>query len=392
MGKYKSPDGAVDKLVDYVKKHGKDRSWAELTKMFAPNCGSDWARDIMRVKGFNTTTNQFDVDNRVEFTKHKDNITRKERESRLLTRKIIELESEIDFITDFKQHSPKSFIINKPTTTKNHEATAAIQWSDWHVDEVVKPSTISGFNEYNPTIAQNRATKLFENTIKLVNTQRAGVIIKKLIIHLGGDLVTGWIHPEGMQTNSMTPQEGLFYAYDLHVSGIDYILKYGDFEEIWLIISRGNHGRVTPKMQYGNDYSTNNENITYKMLANHYKANPKIHFKIDDSELAYMEVYGKTLRFFHGWQIKFGGGIGGLTIPLYKSLHRWNANTPTFYNFMCDKHSYSNPTPDCVLNGSLIGFNAYALSHGFSNQPPMQSFTLIDSKRGITIKAPIFCE
>jgi hypothetical protein len=105
-----------------------------------------------------------------------------------------------------------------------------------------------------------------------------------------------------------------------------------------------------------------------------------------------MSVYGRTLRFFHGWQIKFNGGIGGLSIPLYKQIHRWNSNTPAYYNFMCDKHTLSYPTPDCVLNGSLIGFNPYALSHGFSYEPPRQSFTLLDSKRGVTIKAPIFCD
>jgi hypothetical protein len=58
---------------------------------------------------------------------------------------------------------------------------------------------------------------------------------------------------------------------------------------------------------------------------------------------------------------------------------------------MGDKHVYSNPTPDCQLNGSLVGYNAYALSHGFKYQRPIQSFTIIDSKYGVTIKAPIFC-
>lgn len=392
MGRYKSPEGAVEKLVAHVKKHGKDRSWSKLTKMFAPGLSDDWSRTELRRNGYNTTTKQFTVDKNIEYTKHANELSQYQSEKKDYVKKIIELEKDISFLSDFKKHSPKTFQIFAPNNTKNHEAVAITQWSDWHVDEVVKPSTVNGFNEYNPTVAENRAKKLFENTVKLINTQRAGVIIKKLIIHLGGDLVTGWIHPEGMQTNSMTPQEGLFFAHDLHIAGIDYLLKEGDFDEMFIVCSRGNHGRVTPKMQYSNDYSTNNENYTYKMLANHYKNNPKIKFQIDDAELAYINVYGKQLRFFHGWQIRFKGGIGGLTIPLYKALHRWDANIPAFYNFMADKHNYSRPTPQCVLNGSLVGFNAYALSNGFSFEPPRQSFTLLDSKRGITIKAPIFCE
>lgn len=392
MGAYKSPPGAADKLIEHIRKHGKDRSWSDLTKLYHPKGNGDWSRTIARSKGFNSTTNQFTIESKVEWTKHKAQNDIYRTESKNLVKKIIELEKDVSFLTDFKKHSPKTFLIHAPTTSKNHEAIAITQWSDWHVDEVVKPTTVNGFNEYNPTIAESRAKKLFENTIKLVNTQRAGVIIKKAIVHLGGDLVTAWIHPEGMQTNSMTPQQGLFFAYDLHVAGINYLLKYGDFDEIFIVCSRGNHGRQTPKMQFANDYSTNSENYTYKMLANEFKSNPKIKFQIDDAELAYMNVYGKQLRFFHGWQIKFKGGIGGLTIPLYKALHRWDANIPAYYNFMADKHNYSRPTPQCVLNGSLVGFNAYALSNGFSFEPPRQSFTLLDSKRGITIKAPIFCE
>ena len=392
MAAYKSPIGAVENLIAHLKKNGKDRSWADLTRLFNRKGKDDWARSMARLKGFNTTTNQFGIQEKVEYTRHHEiNRVQKDENNKLL-KKIIELERDVNFLTDFKKHTPSKFIIPPPTRKENHEATPIIQWSDWHVDEVVKPSTVNGFNEYNPAICEARAKNLFSNTIKLVNTQRTGVNIKRLVLHLGGDIVTAWIHPEGMQTNSMTPQEGVFFAFDLHRAGIQYLLKHGEFEKIYVVCSRGNHGRVTQKMQYANDYSTNSENYMYKMLANEFKNDARVIFQIDDAELAYMNIYDKPLRFFHGWQIRFQGGIGGLTIPLYKALHRWNANVPTYYNFMCDKHTYSSPTPDCTLNGSLIGFNAYALSNGFSFQPPLQSFTLIDSKRGITIKAPIFAE
>lgn len=332
------------------------------------------------------------VSDPVAYTKERIDAKQQQDQKASLVKKIISLENDVAFLTDFKKHKPKTFNIYAPSNSKKHEATAVTQWSDWHVDEVVKPSRVNGFNEYNPEIAEKRAKTLFENTIKLVNTQRTGVIIKRLIVHLGGDPITGWIHEENMQTNSMTPQEGIFFANDLHIAGFEYLLKYGDFDEIYVVCSRGNHGRVTKKMHYKNDSNTNNENYMYKMLAARFRGNSKIHFQIDDAELAYMSVYNNTLRFFHGWQIKFKGGIGGLTIPLFKALHRWDSNIQGFYNFMADKHNYSLPTPHCVLNGSLIGFSELALSWGFKFEPAQQSFTLLDSKRGVTIKAPIFCE
>jgi len=392
MPSYVATKKQIEKLLAHLRTKGKDMSWTQLSRKFCPQGGGDWARSIARSKGFDTNMGEFTIPNKIEYTKHKEMFRASGQENAKLVKKIIELERDISFLTDFKKHKTKNILIQQPKNNKNHEATAVVQWSDWHVDEVVLPSVVNGLNEYNPRIAEERAKNLFQNTIKLVNTQRAGVVIKNAIIHLGGDIVTAWIHPEGMQTNSMTPQEGVFFAYDLHVAGIEYLLKYGEFDCIHIVCSRGNHGRVTMKMQYANDYSTNSENYMYKMLANRFKNNPKVKFQIDDAELSYITLYEKTLRFYHGWQIRFKGGIGGLTIPLYKSLHRWNANTPAFYNFMADKHSYSRPTPDCVLNGSLIGFNGYALSNGFAFEPPRQSFTLIDSKRGVTIKAPIFCE
>lgn len=392
MAAYKSPPGATEKLLAHLKQYGKDRSWDDLTLLFNPKGKGEWARSMARIKGFNTTTNQFQVQEKIEYTEYKQKATVQKEENSKLIKKVIELQRDLRFLDAFKKHTSTKFVIPPPTGKANHEATPIIQWSDWHVDEVVKPSTVNGFNEFNPEICEARAKNLFSNTIKLINTQRTGVIIKRLVLHLGGDIVTAWIHPEGMQTNSMTPQQGVFFAFDLHRAGIQYLLKHGEFEQIYIVCSRGNHGRVTHKMQYGNDYSTNSENYMYKMLANEFKSEKRVVFQIDDAELAYMNIYGKQLRFFHGWQIRFQGGIGGLTIPLYKALHRWNANVPTYYNLMCDKHTYSSPTPDCTLNGSLIGFNAYALSNGFSFQPPLQSFTLLDSKRGITIKAPLFCQ
>ena len=45
-----------------------------------------------------------------------------------------------------------------------------------------------------------------------------------------------------------------------------------------------------------------------------------------------------------------------------------------------------------ISNGSLIGYNAFAVKIGASYEPPRQAFCLIDSKRGKTGVFPIFVE
>lgn len=394
MASYKASLEETNKLIDHLKNNGKDRSWAELTKLIIPNkkVGEDWSRSIARMKGFNTTTNQFEALQRVVFTKEKQANSQRLTQSNELIKRIIELEKDIELLSAVKMHTPARFDVPMPQANKKNEATAIVQFSDWHVDEVIEFQSTNGMNEFNKEIARKRAIKLSENTVKVLDSQRSAVDIHTVVLHLGGDSIGGYIHPELQQTNSMSPLQGIFYAKDLIVNSIEYLMAHGNIKNLVVVTSRGNHPRLTPKMQYANDYSMNLETFLYWSLQDYFKHDKRIAFKIEQSELAYITVYDKILRFFHGHQIRFQGGIGGLTVPLYKAIHRWNANIKAYYNFMCDKHTYSTPTPDCQVNGSLVGYNAYAVSHGFAYQPPLQSFTLLDSKRGITIRTPIFCE
>lgn len=306
--------------------------------------------------------------------------------------KIQALEHELKISNAVREYTPDEIRIPKPANKSKGEATAFVQWSDWHVDEVVDSRTVNGMNSYNPEVAKKRALKLFENTIKLTNTQRHDIDIPHLVVHLGGDFIGGYIHDELQQTNSMSPLDGIFFSADLLTSGINYILNHGKFKSVKFICNVGNHGRLTKKMQFANGYSMNLETYLYKSLAHNYANEKSVQFIVPESEIAYIEVYNKNIRFYHGHQVKFKGGIGGISVPLYKAIHRWNANIHAYYNFMCDKHTYSTPTPDCQLNGSLKGFDAYAAGNGFSYQEPLQSFSLLDSRRGVTIKSKIFCE
>jgi len=383
-------------LLAHLEKFGKDRSWAELNKMFNPKGESnEWARNaykkhfVSKGKAIKTKAETNPLD-KVHETRTNLEKTHLRNQSSALAKRIIELENDLQLAFRIKNTPIQAFAV-KAITGKKNEGTAICQWSDWHVDEVVKKEVVNGLNEYNPEIAKQRAAKLFENTIKLINTQRSSIDIHTLVVQLGGDFIGGYIHPELQQTNSMSPIEGIFFARNLLASGIEFIKKQGQFKKIIFVCNRGNHGRLTPKMQFNNDYSMNLETMLFRSLAESYQ-NESVSFVIEESDCSYLSVYDRTLRFFHGHQVKSLGGIGGLTIPLYKQLHRWNDTMPAYYNFMCDKHVYSNPTPDCQVNSSLKGFDSYAASRGFKYQDAMQSFTLLDSKRGVTIKAPVFCQ
>ena len=54
---------------------------------------------------------------------------------------------------------------------------------------------------------------------------------------------------------------------------------------------------------------------------------------ISDGYWNYLDVFDKTVGFHHGDAVKFNGGIGGLTIPLMKYLHRANQQRRIDYSF-----------------------------------------------------------
>ena len=65
----------------------------------------------------------------------------------------------------------------------------------------------------------------------------------------------------------------------------------------------------------------------------------------------------------------------------------WQEKSPEIVYDLEVENDHSYTVNGFTVHNSLKGYDAFAVSHGFSFQPPLQSFTLLDSKRGITIKA-----
>lgn len=274
----------------------------------------------------------------------------------------------------------------------SNEATAIVQISDGHFGKVIVPSTVNGLNEYNPDIAKKRMLKCAENTIKLIRKEREDVKIDNLVLILGGDfLENSQLHNHSEMTTSMSPMEETLFSRDVLHKYIRTVCEYGNFKKIAIACTRGNHSRITHRMVASVDYRMNYETILYSILKDDF-SREKIEWTIPDSEVAEVEVYDKMIRIVHGHQIKFQGGVGGLTVPLNKYVMRMDQIKKAFYNFVHHYHNLSYPTVRTTVNGSIVGYDPYAMSIGCTYEPPMQSFQLLDSKWGMTIKAPIFCD
>ncbi len=274
-----------------------------------------------------------------------------------------------------------------PTANTKSEATAIWLASDWHVAEKVSRGQTNGINEYNPEISKARGEQFFVHAVKLTKMMGRDVPIKKVILALLGDFITGHLHSQNVETNYLAPVEETLYAQSIIASGIEYVLKNTDYDLI-IPCASGNHGRTTKFSEFGSENGHSHEFFMYCTLREHFKNNKRVHFIISEGAHTYLEVYGRQIRFLHGHDIKYSGGVGGITIPVNKAIAQWDKAKPAYLT--CFGHFHQKfDGGNFLANGSLIGYNAYALSIKASAEPPAQQLCLIDSVRGKTGVWPI---
>lgn len=270
------------------------------------------------------------------------------------------------------------------------EATAVILYGDWHADEEVLPKKIQGLNKFNLEIAKQRAESSFVNAVRLINITKKDTDINNIVIGLLGDFFSGSIHEELLEQNQLGPMDAVLFVQKLLISGVEYMLKNTTCN-LTIPCVVGNHSRITEKTRMTMENEHSLEYLMYHNIAQYFEKEERVKFVISDGDVLYIDVYNKKLRFIHGHQIKFGGGVGGVTIPLLKYIQRQDQIIKADYTCLGHYHNFKDGG-NFIMNGCLIGYNAYAQRFGASFETPRQAFFLIDKSRGKTIVAPIFTE
>ena len=118
----------------------------------------------------------------------------------------------------------------------------------------------------------------------------------------------------------------------------------------------------------------------YYVMRDHFAKNPRVKFQIAEGYHSYVTFFDKyVVRFHHGHQISYQGGVGGITVSVNKAIAQWNkarvADLDVFGHFHT-KFDGGN----FIANGSLIGYSAYAVSIKASYEKPSQTFFLVNKK------------
>lgn len=267
------------------------------------------------------------------------------------------------------------------------EATAVWVASDWHVEERVDPKVVLNLNEHGMAISRDRSEQFFRVGLRITNILAKDIEIKTIVLALLGDFITNNIHDELVEVNEVGPMHAMIHAQELIASGIQYVLDNSDYDII-IPCHSGNHARTTKTSQMGTENAHSLEYVMYLNLASWFRHEKRVKFHIADGFISYLDIYDFPIRFLHGHIIRYGGGIGGMTIPINKAIAAMDSVRQAYLTVMGHFHKYFDGG-NFVVNGSQIGYNAYAMSIKASFEKPKQAMFLIDKKRGKTMTCPI---
>lgn len=270
-------------------------------------------------------------------------------------------------------------------------ATVIVALSDWHVEERVDPATVNQLNDFDLDVCDRRIEELAERFSHLLEHERQLVPVDRVVVWLGGDFISGHIHPDTAEMAQLAPLAATRWAGERIRGFLDMVA--GIAAEVIVVTSSGNHGRSTEKLRVGTELDHSFEQDLYLRAAAEEK-NKNVRWQVGTGYLNYLDLDGFRVRFHHGHAIRYGGGVGGITIPTNKAIGAWNAVEHADLTVFGHWHQFSwMRAGKYVSNGSLIGHSAYATRIKAAYEPPCQSFIVIDhGRQEVTSAKPIFCD
>lgn len=376
----------VDKVIQA--NFGK-KSYVEIGKMTGLN--PEAVRSRARRMGLTQGKQKLSVEKQVEVDILETKSSRKLKETSQKYSYIIKRNEELEKLVDVL-NAPREYQQGKIVTVKSgeqSEATAVALLSDWHIEEMVKSSTILYNNNYNLEIAKQRAEECFIGIVKLLKKEQLHQKIDSLVLALLGDFITGNIHQEEAPNLQLGVAQAVCFAEDLLIRGIQCILDNTNVN-ITCPCVVGNHSRITPKVYVSTEKDNSVETIIYYHLKKHFEGNKRFELIMPDGQERLVEIYGLNFLFCHGHAgFRYSGGVGGLYVPLRRAIMtRYNKQQ---IDTICMGHWHTYIQDSLfIVNGSMIGYSNFANFIKVAPEDPTQTFFLVDKRfRRRTVTVPI---
>lgn len=311
-----------------------------------------------------------------------------------------ELEGRIEVLLGLKEHNPQIRDIQPRQSSGTSSSVACVVFSDWHIEEPVDPSDVSGVNEFNLEIATRRVRAAWQSALRLYQKESKETKITEIIVALLGDFITNRIHEDLAESNLLEPTDAMYMAQDLIISGLHFLMnELPQDVKVTVVCHSGNHGRMTKEQRGKTEAGNSIERFMYFNIRDHFKDEPRLQWVIasgyhtivrllDDDRQPYY-----TMRFHHGHAIRSSGGVGGIYPPVNKAIANWNKSVRDVNLDVFGHHHQFVDGQDFICNGSLIGYNDFAIRIKAPYEPPKQAFFLVNRKhRAKAMVTPIFVD
>jgi hypothetical protein len=276
--------------------------------------------------------------------------------------------------------------------TSGHKAIATFQLTDTHFDEVISPREIDFANAYNRKIGELRLRAWAEQAIVLARDYIKGVEYEGAVVFATGDILSGDIHSELVETNEATLYESVVHWSEQIIAALDLIA--GEFGRLHVAAVVGNHGRNSVKPRYKKRAQSNIEWLLWKIVARYFERDMRVTFQVSDAMDLTTSIYQTNFLLTHGDQFGGGQGIAGAIPPIFrgyskKSIRQQGILKPFDIMVMGHFHQYLT-LPAIIVGGSMKGLDEFAYGINVKPEAPQQAFFVTTPEHGVTIHAPVF--
>ena len=295
------------------------------------------------------------------------------------------------------QSTPPKWITKSSPATGN-PGVPTLFLSDFHYGEVVKPDAVGNLNNFNKKISQSRLKSTVETAIDLCHNHMVNPKYPGIVLALGGDMMAGSIHDELIESNDGTNIDHVLELFDQLVWTISTLAD--KFGKVFVPTCYGNHSRMYQQYRNKEAAHLSFDWMLYNMVEKHFKANKdeRIRFLIPTGFDTHYKIYNTSYLLTHGDRLGVRGGTGivGMLGPIARGVQKVRSEYANFgksidYVIMGHYHQYIS-IKGAIVNGSLKGYDEYAMSNRFAFEIPKQALWFTHPQYGVTFQVPVIAE
>lgn len=318
-----------------------------------------------------------------------DEIERLRSDNRELLRRVAKAEDIRGDVLGLAELPPTPIRFPSRDKSSKSRETIVLLLSDLHWGERVDLAAMDGLNSYSVEIARTRLGRWTNAVCDLATQHWSGPAPDRIILILGGDLISGAIHNELAKTDELKPLPAVKDCAEHLAHAIKTIAeKVGCPVDV--ISLPGNHGRTTLKPESKEASLTSLDVLVSDFLELALRDRKGITFYAPLSPDALFSVYGWRVMATHGDRIGSRGGQGfvgpaATAARGFKKIAADYSARGVHLDLMLICHLHTPlQLEEGFVNGSLPGPTEYSRDGRFRPHPAMQLFLVVHPRHRVS--------